>query len=222
VKAGLSTELQGIYRERFAATHQYRRKVWDILVPSFFQKYVDLSDTVLDLGTGYGEFINAVRCSKKLAMDLNPDTPHYLDESVDFLEQDCSSRWSLKDGELNVVFTSNFFEHLPDKSSLGQTLDEIHRCLAPGGKLIAMGPNIKYLAGAYWDFWDHSLPLTASSLAEGLKNHGLHPIETVGKFMPYTMVDRPELPIVFLKAYLRLPLAWRILGKQFLIVALKN
>jgi hypothetical protein len=35
------------------------------------------------------------------------------------------------------------------------------------------------------------------------------------------MVDQRQYPGVFLKLYLRLPLAWRISGKQFLVIATK-
>ena len=129
--------------------------------------------------------------------------------------------WRLEDGSLNVVFSSNFFEHLPDKAALGRTLEEIFRCLAPNGKLIAMGPNIKYLPGKYWDFWDHHLPLTEISLSEGLTNRGFEIGRCVDKFLPYTMVNTREYPDGFLKLYLSLPIVWRILGKQFLVVAIK-
>jgi SAM-dependent methyltransferase len=221
MSAQSARELQNIYEKRFAGTLTYRKKIWNVLVHDFFQKYVSPDDAVVDLGCGYGEFINTVQCAKKFAMDLNPDAPKYLASTVQFLDQDCASPWRLESGALNVVFTSNFFEHLPDKGALGRTLDEIFRCLAPGGKLIAMGPNIKYLAGEYWDFWDHYLPLTEKSLSEGLINRGFEISECVGKFLPYTMVDQRPYPGVFLKLYLRLPLAWRIFGKQFLVVATK-
>src|SRR6185295_17009631 len=126
------------------------------------------------------------------------------------------------DASLDVVFTSNFFEHLPDKSTLTRTLQEAWRCLKPGGKLIAMGPNIKYLPGAYWDFWDHHLPLTESSLAEGLKTKGFVVDTCWPRFLPYTMASGPQYPILFLQLYLGLRFAWRIFGKQFLIVARKS
>ena len=185
----------------------------------FFQKYVREDASVLDLGCGYGEFINTIRCGKRFAMDLNPDAPKHIAPSVRFLEQDCSSRWQVEDRALDVVFTSNFFEHLPDKAALGRTLDEIFRCLVPGGKLIAMGPNLRYLPGEYWDFWDHQLPLTDRSLAEGLTSRGFQLDECLAKFLPYTMVNERAYPVAFLKLYLRLPLAWRIFGKQFVIIA---
>jgi SAM-dependent methyltransferase len=222
MSANSARELQKIYGARFAQNLAYRRKVWNVLVPSFFQKYVARGDAVLDLGCGYGEFINTIRCGQKFAMDLNPDAPKYLDSSVRFLEQDCSSRWQVEDASLQVVFSSNFFEHLPDKAALGRTLDEIYRCLAVGGKLIAMGPNIKHLPGKYWDFWDHHLPLTETSLSEGLSNRGFEIVTRIGKFLPYTMVDQREYPDILLKLYLHFSIAWQILGKQFLIIAAKQ
>ena len=214
-------ELQRIYGARFSRNLQYRRKVWNVLVPNFFQRYIKPGDAVLDLGCGYGEFINTVRCGKKFAMDLNPDAPKHLDAAVTFLAQDCSTRWQLDDASLQVVFSSNFFEHLPDKTALGRTFDEIFRCLVPGGRLIAMGPNIKYLSGEYWDFWDHYLPLTEKSLTEGLRSRGFQVSECIDKFLPYTMANEREYPTAFVKLYLTVRLAWRIFGRQFLVIAAK-
>jgi SAM-dependent methyltransferase len=215
-------DLQRIYGARFAAILDYRRAVWSVLVADWFCKYVRPADSVLDLGCGYGEFINTIRCAKKFAMDLNPDAPRFLDRNVTFLPQDCSTDWSLPDASLDVVFTSNFFEHLPDKSALGRTLDEIRRCLRPGGRLVALGPNIKHLPGAYWDFWDHHIPLTELSLKEALVTRGLRVDVCLGRFLPYTMASGPQYPVALLRAYLRLPFAWRLFGKQFLLVGIRQ
>jgi SAM-dependent methyltransferase len=213
------TELARIYRLRFEKNQAYRQQVWQVLVARFFQKYVRPSDAVLDLGCGYGEFINQIRCGARFGMDLNPESPRHLAAGITFLPQDCSEPWALPDGELDLVFTSNFFEHLPSKSALAKTLDQAHRCLKPGGRLIALGPNIKYVPGAYWDFWDHYLELTELSLSEGLRNHGFEIERCVPKFLPYTMANAPQYPLILLRLYLALPLAWKILGRQFLLVA---
>lgn len=212
-------ELQSIYEHRFTAMLRYRNRVWQILVSAFFQRYVRPGDTVLDLGCGYGEFINHLRCGRKLGMDLNPRSPEFLGKDVRFLQQDCSTRWDLPDAALDVVFTSNFFEHLPDKLALRNTLCEAHRCLKPGGKLIALGPNIKYVQGAYWDFWDHFLCLTEMSLGEGLENNGYHIVQSIPRFLPYSMVNAPQYPLGFIRLYLSFPLLWRVFGRQFLVVA---
>ena len=211
-------ELQRMYGTRFSANLDYRRDVWSVLVNDWFSKYVQRTDAILDLGCGYGEFINQVQCRKKYGMDLNPDAPRYLEPDVTLLPQDCSMRWPLANASLDLVFTSNFFEHLPDKAALGRTLDEVGRCLRPGGRLVAMGPNIKYLHGEYWDFWDHYVPITEASLKEALVTRGFAVDVCVGRFLPYTMASGPRYPLALLRAYLRLPFVWRIFGKQFLVV----
>ena len=215
-------ELRRIYGARFEKNLNYRRRVWDVRVREFFQQYVSPAATVLDLGCGYGEFINTIRCGRKLAMDLNPDAPRFLAPDVQFLSQDCSVQWPCGDHSLDVVFTSNFFEHLPGKNALKLTLEEAFRCLKPGGKLLAMGPNIRFLPGEYWDFWDHHLALSDRSLAEGLENCGYTILENHARFLPYTMVNRREQPLFLLSLYLKLRPAWKILGRQFLIVAAKK
>jgi len=212
-------ELQGIYARRFQANQAYRVRVWSVLIRHFFQRYIPPQAAVLDLGCGYGEFINQVSAAVKYGMDLNPASAAHLSPSVKLLGQDCSAAWPLPEHSLDVVFTSNFFEHLPDKATLGRTLQQARRCLKPGGKLIAMGPNIKCLPGAYWDFWDHYLPLTETSLAEGLETNGFVTDHSWARFLPYTMVQSREYPGWMLALYLKMPLVWRIFGKQFLLVA---
>ena len=51
---------------------------------------------VLDLGCGWGEFINQIDARSKYGMDLNPDTREFLSDDVTFLHQDCSREWVLQ------------------------------------------------------------------------------------------------------------------------------
>jgi SAM-dependent methyltransferase len=222
VKAPDKIQLQTIYRMRFSDRLAYRNRVWTTLCSTFWARFVSKDANVLDLGCGYGEFINHIRCRGKWAMDLNPSAKQYLNPTVTFLEQDCAARWELADQQLDVVFTSNFFEHLADKEALSRTLAEASRCLRNGGLLIAMGPNIKHLPGKYWDFWDHYLPLTEASLAEGLRVNGFSVEKAVARFLPYTMAEGPSFPMWLVALYLRLPVLWRFFGKQFLVMARKN
>ena len=215
------TDLSRIYAQRFAANLDYRKRVWRVLVDSFFQQYIPRDATVLDLGCGYGEFINQIHAGRKYAMDLNPDAPRYLSPDVQFIRQDCSQPWPVGEASLDVIFTSNFFEHLPDKAALGRTLDQAHRALRQGGRLVAMGPNIKLVPGSYWDFWDHYLPLTESSLAEALENRSFHIARTEPAFLPYTMAGKKPAPLPLIRIYLALPKLWRLIGKQFLVMAVK-
>ncbi len=214
-------ELSRIYSARFTETADYRNRVWKILTKQFFSRWISASSTVLDLGCGYGEFINNVVAKEKFAMDLNPDSASRLSSEVKFLRQDCSEAWAVEESSLDVVFTSNFFEHLPDKDCLKGTLSETYRCLRPGGLIIAMGPNIKYLPGLYWDFFDHHTILTEASLAEALALTGFEVKTVIGRFLPDTLINAPQPPLIFLHLYLAMPWLWWIRGRQFLLVAKK-
>jgi SAM-dependent methyltransferase len=214
-------DLQKIYKRRFGETAAYRNLVWQELTNVFFNRWVGPKDAVLDLGCGYGEFINNIRATKKWAMDLNPEAPKHLAGEVTFLHQDCSSPWPLPEGSLDSVFTSNFFEHLPDKDCLKRTIRQILRCLKPGGRLIALGPNIKFLPGQYWDFFDHHVALTELSLAEALEVEGFAMEQVTPRFLPYTLVNSPQYPLFLLRLYLMFPQWWWIKGRQFLVIASK-
>jgi SAM-dependent methyltransferase len=214
-------ELKLMYERRFSGKEEYRRKVWSVLVSDWFQRYIPDAGAVLDLGCGHGEFVNNLKGLIRYGMDLNPDSGCHLDSDIRWFQQDCSKQWPLPDNALDLVFTSNFFEHLPHKTNLLGTLIEAYRCIRPGGRLIALGPNIKYVGGAYWDFWDHHLPLTEASLIEALQTAGFKLERVVPRFLPYSMSEGPRYPLFFLRLYLRLPFAWRIFGRQFVIVAYK-
>ncbi|SRR6266446_5205755 len=220
--SNLANSLQEIYARRFDGQQQYRNRVWRVLVGTFFQQLIPNGSAVLDMGCGYGQFINNVAAATKYAMDLNPQTKKHLAGNVTFLEQDCSTRWNLPDESLEVVFSSNFFEHLPSKQSLENSIREAARCLKPGGRIIAMGPNARIVPGAYWDFWDHHIPLTERAVVELFEISGFTIERSIARFLPYTMVNKRESPLLLLKIYLKLPLAWRFLGHQFLVVGLKG
>jgi SAM-dependent methyltransferase len=216
-----SSDLEQIYRTRFAGKSEYRQRTW-VELCSFFSQWIQADFTVLDLGCGHCEFINNVRCSQKFAMDLNPDAERLASSEVSVLNQDCSAAWPVPSQSLDVVFTSNFFEHLPTKYALEQTLQEAYKALRPGGRLIAIGPNIKHLSGAYWDFFDHYLPLTELSLIEVLRKCSFEVVFCRDRFLPYTMSDGREYPTWMLRLYLKMPFVWSFFGKQFLVVAEKN
>lgn len=215
-------DVQAIYDHRFAATEAHRDKIWRILTRDYFQRWIRPTDAVLDVGAGYCEFINNIQAKEKLALDLNPVTRLRANPGVRVIEQDICQKWALDSDRMDVVFTSNFFEHLPSKQDLKHCFNEIHRVLRPGGALIAMGPNIRFCPNVYWDFIDHYLPLSDRSMVEGLEVAGFQMESVVPQFLPYTMArKRPQSPTL-VRLYLSLPLAWRILGKQFLVIARKT
>src|SRR3974390_1104164 len=79
-----SQEVQTIYGRRFAQNQAYRRKVWRPLTADFFQRLINPAGSVLDLGCGYGEFINQILAREKYGMDLNPDAAKMLAPGVKY------------------------------------------------------------------------------------------------------------------------------------------
>jgi ubiquinone/menaquinone biosynthesis C-methylase UbiE len=212
-----------IYQARFdTATIQAKRELWNVLVEQFLQRYVPTDASVADIGGGYCEFINAVRCRKKYVIDLNPDVRSYADPDVEIIMSDASEISALPDASLDVAFASNFFEHLPSKEVLFEVLAEIRRVLKRGGKLLIIQPNIKYAYREYWDFIDHHLPLTENSLGEALITTGYRVDECIPRFLPFSVNSSPSKSTKLLRLYLKMPLAWKLFGKQTFIIGIKK
>jgi SAM-dependent methyltransferase len=216
-------ELARLYRLRFPVEDRAARdRLWAVLCRDFFQGFVAEGATVLDLGCGYGEFIRHIRAGRKIAIDVNPDAGQGLPAEVAFHQTPADRLDAVPDASVDLCFTSNFFEHLPDKPAMSRVLAEVRRVLKPGGRLVALQPNIRYLAGEYWDFYDHLLPPSHLSCREAFEQAGLSVTMLVDRFLPYTTRSRlPQRPWL-VRAYLRNRWAWRILGKQFLIVGEKR
>lgn len=213
--------LRNGYRIRFTKMEQYRRAVWKILCDQYFSRFISPQAQVLDLGSGWGEFINQITATKRFAMDLNPDTQRHLMADIQFIHQDCSHPWQIPSHSLDVVFSSNFIEHLPDKAHVERTVAEAYRCLKHAGLIILFGPNIKFVPGAYWDFWDHYIPLTELSVSEMLKLRGFDILYCIPRFMPYSMSTGKNPPLWLVKLYLKLPIVWPLFGRQFLVIGKK-
>ena len=216
------SELSRLYQRRFTPAEQARKSaLWAFLCEAFFQRYVRPTDRVLDLGAGYCEFINHIRCREKIAVDLNEDAAAHASPDVRLVRAPSTDLRVLADASVDVVFVSNFFEHLPTKDDFFTTLGELHRVLVPGGTLLILQPNIRFLADEYWDFVDHQLPLSDRSLVEALELLGLEPIEVRPGFLPFTTKSRlPQWPWL-IRLYLHLPLAQWLFGRQAWVVARK-
>jgi SAM-dependent methyltransferase len=217
-----SATLRSLYENRFSAAQRARKDaIWRVLCHEFFQRYVRPSDTVLDIASGFGEFSRHIVASRVVAVDLNPDAAKTLPASARFYQGSAERMPFLEGGSIDVAFASNFFEHLPGKEAMDAVLAEVRRVLRPGGSLIALQPNIRYAYREYWDFYDHRLPLSHRSCAEAFELAGLPVVELIDRFLPFsTKSGLPTHPLL-VKAYLRCRPAWRLLGKQFLIIGRK-
>ncbi len=212
--------LSRLYRIRFHENFLERKQeIWRVLTTHFFSKFISPDDRVLDLACGYGEFINNIQCGGKFAVDLNPETPTLLNEDIVFIESSADELSQNLNEKVDVVFTSNFLEHLRTKEQLDLVLSNVRAVLEESGKLIIMGPNLRCVPGAYWDYYDHHLGLTEKSLSEALQLSGFDVVYVKPRFLPYTTQGSLPTHPILVRLYLNFPVVWPLLGKQFFIVA---
>jgi SAM-dependent methyltransferase len=176
----------------------------------------------VDVGAGYCEFINHISARRRIAVDANPDLKQFAAEAVEVHCTNAEQMSFLGDDTVDVVFSSNFFEHLRTKRALHQLVLELHRILKPTGRLMIMGPNVRYLPGKYWDYYDHHLPLTEKSIEELLQISGFEVEKSLPRFIPYTTKSwLPKWPFL-VRLYLALHVvSFPLFGKQFFVVARK-
>jgi len=214
--------LSDLYQIRFSNEELPRKNaIWKILCQSYFSRFINESDTIVDVACGYGEFINNIKANRRIAIDLNKDAEKFLSQDIEFNLCEATKLGSVIKNEADVVFTSNFLEHLPDKKTLDELLDQVMITLKPGGKFLILGPNLRYLPGKYWDYYDHHLGLTHLSISEALQLRGFKIDLCIDRFLPYTTKGSLPTHPLLVSLYLKVPLAWKLMGKQFFIVASK-
>jgi ubiquinone/menaquinone biosynthesis C-methylase UbiE len=218
--------VDAIYAQRFPEADQQRARwregLWQVLVRDFFSRFIEKNATVLDYGCGQGEFINAVEASRRIGIDARESSRETLDVEVEFSVPTGIRIPQIKSESVDVVFCSNLLEHLPDRETVTELLIELRRVLRPEGRLLVLGPNLRYTGSAYWDFFDHVLPFTHVTIAEALATGDLEVEKMIPRFLPYTTVGNRMTSLTLVKWYLRLPLAWRFFGAQFFVVAKKS
>lgn len=214
------TDLEAIYERRFSPDLIFRKKMWEILYQGFFYKFIPVDSTVLELAAGYCEFINSIQAGQKIAVDLNPSTRVYANPDVQVIINSSTDLSDVGTASQDIVFTSNFLEHLT-REAIVETFQEVRRVLKPGGQFLILQPNIRFCARDYWMFFDHITPIDDRSLSEALETNGFKVVKNIARFLPYTTKSRLPNSLFLVKAYLRLPLAWRIFGQQSFVVAEK-
>src|SRR6266851_4815342 len=204
--------LKEVYEHRFDEVDQaHKETIWQEL-GRYLQRYI-----ARDLGY----FIRNIRAAERWATDIR-DVGATLPPDVRFIR---ASGLDLADvlpnDSFDLAFFSNYLEHLPSTEAVLEQLRVTFTLLKPGGRVLILQPNIRLIGGAYWDFIDHQTALTQKSLAEAATMAGFKTKQVITRFLPYTTKSRlPQHPLL-VRAYLRLPPAWLIFGKQTLYLGEK-
>lgn len=207
-----------VYTHRFdEAESQGKDELWREIV-RYLSRWIDPDAVVLDLGCDRGHFIRQVTARERWGTDVR-DVAAHLGPDVRFVRADgLALRDALSAGHFDVVFASNYLEHLAGPDAVVEQLRIAHDLLRSGGRLIVLQPNISLLGGAYWDFIDHRVALNEHSLVEAAELAGFATERVIRRFLPYTTKSRlPQHPLL-VRAYLALPLLWLIFGRQTLYV----
>ena len=213
--------LTDIYKRRLGSDHQFRQRMYSVLCNKVFQSFIPKQATVLDLAAGYCEFINNIQAEKKIAVDLNPETQSHANSDVEVFITNTTDLHQVQDETIDVIFTSNFFEHIK-KTDIVKTIAEAHRVLKLGGHFLILQPNIRYCYKDYWMFFDHITPIDHHSLSEILEVHHFVIEMCKPRFLPFSTKGRLPNSIALLKIYLKLPILHRLFGKQLFMVAQKT
>lgn len=210
--------LEELYARRFGEFDAARKdNIWRE-IGRYLQRYVDRDAVVLDLACDRGDFIRNIVAGEKWASDRR-DVSAHLPNDVSFVREDgLSLKRSLPSGHFDVVFMSNYLEHLPSSDAVIEQLRVARDLLKPGGRLIVLQPNVRLVRGAYWDFIDHHVALTEKSVVEAAELAGYRTEVVVTRFLPYTTKSRLPQSAALVRAYLRLRPAWLLFGKQSLYV----
>lgn len=206
-----------LYAYRFRDIDQAARlRVWEEIAPHV-HGLMGSPQTVLDPAAGRGEFIRSIDAAERWAVDevAYPEAEHAEDVKV------LTAR--IMDAELpgehfDGVFASNFLEHLHDQEAISRFLERMREAMQPGGRIAIMGPNYRYCAKEYWDCADHYVALTHVAIAEHLYAAGFEPQRIVPRYLPYSFRGLLPPSRRLTALYLKAPPAWRLLGKQFLVI----
>jgi SAM-dependent methyltransferase len=211
--------LDAVYESRFDdRARKGKFAVWAEIV-RYLQRHIQADRPVLDVGCDAGYFIGQVQASERWASDIR-DVGAQLPDGVKFRVADgLALREVLPTNHFGTVFMSNYLEHLETSHQVIEQLRVAHDLLAPGGRLIVIQPNVRLVGGRYWDFIDHHVALTERSLVEAGEIAGLKTRTVVTRFLPYSTKGRLPQDPRLVRLYLRVPLAWPLLGKQTLYVA---
>lgn len=200
---------------RFAYDHR-RQVLWRTLCGSYFQRLVKPDDVVLDLGCGYGDFINHIRCARKIAVDQWAGASEYVERDVQVQIGSIVNLSTIQDCSIDFVFASNVFEHLP-KTEFADCLSELRRVLRPNGTLNILQPNYRFCSNEYFDDYTHVSIYSDRSLCDFLRANGLRILDCKPRFLPLTIKSRLPVSPILIRGYLASPV--KPLAKQMFIRA---
>jgi ubiquinone/menaquinone biosynthesis C-methylase UbiE len=208
--------MSGDYQASRFTPDARRDVLWDALWRFYFRRLIKPSDCVLELGAGYGSFINSIVAQRRIALDVWPGFAAWLAPGVEAVTASATDLDFLDDNSIDFVFASNLFEHL-SQNDFAMVLNRLTPKLRRGGTLNILQPNYRYAFREYFDDYTHVSVYSHISLGDFLAAHGYTVIESHPRFLPLTIKSRLPVSPRLIQAYLLSP--FKPMGKQMLIRA---
>jgi ubiquinone/menaquinone biosynthesis C-methylase UbiE len=188
--------------------------VWKAITEYLQRTVIGEPECILEIGPGYGDFINQVKAGRRIAID-SLDVSEHLDPGIEFFQGSGADLKFLGATEVDTVFASNVLEHFP-KDIVPQALHEYSRVLKPTGLLVLIQPNFRLCYDRYFDDFTHQTIFTDESLCGTLQAHGFEIAHRRNRFLPFSMHSRLPKSYVLTKLYLNLRIP--LMAGQMLIV----
>ncbi|HRH58678.1 MAG TPA: methyltransferase domain-containing protein [Chitinophagales bacterium] len=212
-----------IYEYRFAQVDMEKKNiVWNEIANFLYNTHLNKPQKMLDPAGGLCEFINHIPSQERWTIDLSDDVKKYAHPDIKTIIGN-NLEVELPQNYFDGVFISNFLEHLNSQYEVADFLERMFKTLKSKGRIVIMGPNFRYTYKDYFNFADHIVVLTELGVAEHLYGAGFNIIKVYPQFLPLSFRSKSFLPVnkFLIKTYLNMPLSWKFLGEQFLLVAEK-
>lgn len=193
-----------------------REVVWKSLWRYHFSRLIAPDACVLDLGCGYGDFINNVQARRRIGLDMWHDIARYLAPGVEPIVGSVTELDGIADASVDFAFASNLFEHIT-QSDFVAVLDGLRAKLSAGGTLNILQPNYRYAYREYFDDYTHVSVYSHVGLADFLAANGYEVLDVRPRFLPLTVKSRLPVSPALIALYLKLP--FKPMGKQMLVRA---
>ena len=175
-----------VYSENKKPFSNYPEKLIKYLTKTY---NLDTKSKILEMGCGRGEFINEFTKlgMKGYGIDLSNYANTYCKDVeikvVDMLKENIP----YPENYFDIVFSKSFIEHFyyPEK-----IFKEAYRVLKPGGILINLTPEWRYIYRSFYDDYTHRTPFTKKSLED---------IHAVVGFRDNKVLSFKQLPILWSK-----------------------
>ena len=187
--------------------------VWREIAGQLYE-WLGRPQCVLDAAAGRGEFITAVPAAERWAIDM----VDYLGDRPGIHQVVGDVRTAeLPKGHFDGVLVSNFLEHLYDADEIGALLRRLRQTISTGGKIVVLGPNFRYCSREVLRLRRPHHRATDLAVEEHLYAAGSQSSRRAAGSPVHVPRTAPDDRCSC--AYSQFPLVWKILGKQYFVLA---